>query len=105
MQITTLDISDITTAVRRHEALLRYARYMLIFNLAVFAWAAVPQLAALRSIGALGELVSSPSWQWAAFVLGSVGATYLILAHRLRWAYAVIFVVQVAAGPTPGTGQ
>ena len=97
MQITTLDISDITTAVRRHEALLRYARYMLIFNLAVFAWAAVPQLAALRSIGALGELVSSPSWQWAAFVLGSVGATYLILAHRLRWAYAVIFVVQVAA--------
>jgi hypothetical protein len=28
-------------------------------------------------------------------VLGSVGASYLILAHRLWWAYAVIFLAQV----------
>jgi hypothetical protein len=29
-------------------------------------------------------------------VLGSVGATYLILAHRLWWAYAVIFLAQIS---------
>ena len=28
MRISTLDISGITTTVRRHEALLRYARYL-----------------------------------------------------------------------------
>ena len=33
MQITTHDISRLTTAVRRHEALLRYARYLLIYIL------------------------------------------------------------------------
>jgi len=32
MRISTLDISGITTTVRRHEALLRYARYMFIYN-------------------------------------------------------------------------
>ncbi len=36
MQIATVDITHTTTAVRRHEALLRYARYMLVFNLAIF---------------------------------------------------------------------
>jgi hypothetical protein len=33
MRISTFDIAGITTTVRRHQALLRYARYL--FNLAV----------------------------------------------------------------------
>jgi hypothetical protein len=45
MRISTLDISGITTTVRRHEALLRYARYLFIFNLVIFLWeVAIPQL-------------------------------------------------------------
>src|SRR5258708_16711666 len=95
MRISTLDISGITTTVRRHEALLRYARYLFIFNLVFFLWIAIPQLSQLTSFRGLLELVASPAWQWAALVLGSVGATYLILAHRLWWAYAVIFLAQV----------
>lgn len=95
MRISTLDISGITTTVRRHEALLRYARYMFIYNLVIFVWVAVPQLSQLTSFRGLLELVASPPWQWSALVLGSVGATYLILAHRLWWAYAVIFLVNV----------
>ena len=43
MRISTLDISGITTTVRRHEALLRYARYLFIFNLAIFLWVVFPQ--------------------------------------------------------------
>ncbi len=95
MQIATLDITDMTTAVRRHDALLRYARYMLVFNLAIFIGAIVPQLIQVKSLDELIELATSPSWQWAGLVLGSVGATYLILAHRLWWVYAIIFLVQV----------
>lgn len=75
MQISTIDISKITTAVRRHEALLRYARYMLIFNLAIFLWVAVPQQAQVRSPAGLFELATSPAWRWAAFVLATVAAT------------------------------
>lgn len=101
MQIATIDISGTTTAVRRHEALLRYARYMLVFNIAIFLSVAIPQLMALRSLAGLYALMSSESWRWSAFVLGSVGATYLILAHRLWWAYAVIFLVQVGFFFTP----
>jgi hypothetical protein len=95
MRISTLDVSGITTTVRRHEALLRYARYMLIYNLAIFLWIAIPQLSQLTSFLGLLELVASPAWKWSVLVLGSVGATYLILAHRLWWAYAVIFLVNV----------
>ena len=95
MRISTLDISGITTTVRRHEALLRYARYLFIFNLVFFLWFAIPQLSQLTSFRGLLELVAGPAWQWSALVLGSVGATYLILAHRLWWAYAVIFLVNV----------
>jgi hypothetical protein len=103
MRISTLDISGVTTTVRRHEALLRYARYLFIFNLVFFSWVAIPQLSQLTSLRGLLELAASPAWQWAALALGSVGATYLILAHRLWWAYAVIFVAQVGAFflPTP----
>jgi hypothetical protein len=101
MRISTLDISGITTAVRRHEALLRYARYLFIFNLVFFPWVAIPQLSQVTSFRGLLELVASPAWQWAALALGSVGATYLILAHRLWWAYAVIFVAQVGYFFTP----
>ncbi len=95
MRISTLDISGITTTVRRHEALLRYARYLFIFNLAIFLWAVFPQFFQVTSLRGLLELVASPAWKWAALVLGIVGATYLILAHRLWWAYAVIFLAQV----------
>jgi hypothetical protein len=95
MRIATLDISRISTTVRRHDALLRYARYLLVFNVAVFLWVAIPQLAQVTSFRGLSELVVSPGWQFAALVLGSVGATYLILAHRLWWVYAVIFLAQV----------
>jgi len=95
MRIATFDISRISTTVRRHEALLRYARYLSIFNIAIFPWVAIPQLSHVTSLRGLAELVVGPAWQWAALVLGSVGATYLILAHRLWWAYAVIFLAQV----------
>ena len=95
MRISTLDVSSMTTTVRRHEALLRYARYLFIFNLVIFLWVAIPQLSQVPSFRGLLELVASPAWKWSALVLGSVGATYLILAHRLWWAYAVIFLAQV----------
>src|SRR5262245_8670319 len=36
MRISTLDISRITTTVRRHEALLRFARYLFVYNLVIF---------------------------------------------------------------------
>jgi hypothetical protein len=95
MRISTLDISGITTTIRRHEALVRYARYLFIFNLVVFLWMAIPQLSQVASFQGLLELVASPTWKWSALVLGSVGASYLILAHRLWWAYAVIMVAQI----------
>jgi hypothetical protein len=95
MRISTVDISGITTTVRRHEALLRYARYLFIYNLVIFLW--IPQLAQVPSFEGLLELVASPTWKWSALVIGSVGASYLILAHRLRWAYAVILLAQVGA--------
>jgi hypothetical protein len=95
MQITTVDISRLTTIVRRHEALLRYARYLLIYNIFMFLWVAAPQLSQVSSLRGLVELATSPSWQFAALVLGSVGASYLVLAHRLWWIYAAIFLAQV----------
>src|SRR5580693_7138170 len=96
MPISTLDVSGITTAVRRHEALLRFARYLLIYNLAMFLWAVVSQFDKLTSFDELFALITSPSWSWAYMVLGMLGATYLLLAHRLWWAYALIFLGQVA---------
>jgi hypothetical protein len=95
MRIATFDISAISTTVRRHEALLRYARYLFVFNIVIFPWIAIPQLFHVTSFRGMAELIAGPAWQWAALVLGSVGATYLILAHRLWWAYAVIFLAQV----------
>jgi hypothetical protein len=76
--IATFDISRISTTVRRHEALLRYARYLFIFNIVIFVWTAIPQLSQVTSFRGLTELVVGPAWRWAALVLGSVGATYLI---------------------------
>ena len=93
--IATFDISRISTTVRRHEALLRYARYLFIFNIVIFLWVAIPQLSQATSFRGLTELVVGPPWQWAALVLGSVDLTYPILAHRMWWAYAVTFLVQV----------
>ena len=95
MRIAMIDISHISTTVRRQEALLRYARYLFIFNIAIFPWVAIPQLSHVTSFRGLAELIAGPAWQWAALVLGSIGATYLILAHRLWPAYAVIFLTQV----------
>jgi hypothetical protein len=93
--IVTFDVSRIAATLRRHDALLRYARYLFIFNIAVFLWVAIPQLSQVTSFRGLTELVVSPAWQWAGLVLGSVGATYLILAHRLWWPYAAIFLAQL----------
>jgi hypothetical protein len=95
MRISTFDIASMTTTVRRHEALLRYARYLFIYNLMIFLWVAIPQLSQVSSFQGLLELAASPAWKFAALVLGSVGASYLILAHRLWWAYAMIFLAQV----------
>mgnify|MGYP001419380940 FL=1 len=102
MRIATTDITSITTAVRRHEAVLRYARYMLVYNLVIFLWAAIPQLIEVRSAGQLVALVTN--WQFAGLVLGSVAGCYLLLAHRVWWAYAAIFLAQIAyyvVTPTP----
>ena len=95
--IATFDISRTSTTVRRHEALLRYARYLFIFNIVIFLWVAIPQLSQVTSFRGLTELVVGPAWQWAALVLGSVDATYLILAHRLLWAYAAIWERRLAS--------
>jgi len=64
MQITTHDISRLTTAVRRHEALLRYARYLLIYNIFIFLWVAIPQLFHVSSLRELIELAAS-RFVWA----------------------------------------
>ena len=95
MRISTLDISGITTTVRRHEALLRFARYLLLYNLVILLWVVITQLSQMRSFEGLLESIAGLDWKFAALVLGSVGASYLILAHRLWWAYAVIMVAQV----------
>jgi hypothetical protein len=95
MRVEIVDISRISKTVRRREALLRYVRYLLIFNIAIFLWAAIPQLAQVTSFRGLSELMAGPAWTWAALVLGSLVATYFILAHRLWLAYAVIFLAQV----------
>jgi hypothetical protein len=65
MRIATFDISRISTTVRRHEALLRYARYLFIFNIGIFLWVAIPQLWQVTSFRGLTELVVGPAWQWA----------------------------------------
>jgi hypothetical protein len=95
MRISTLDISRMTTAVRRHEALLRYTRYLFVFNLVIFLWIVITKLSQARSFEGLLESIASLDWKFPALVLGSVGASYLILAHRLWWAFAVIMVAQV----------
>ena len=95
MRISTLDISGTTTTVRRHEALLRFARYLFVYNLAIFLWVVITKLSEMPSFEGLLEWLTGPTGKFAALVLGSVGASYLILAHRLWWAYAVIMVAQV----------
>ena len=86
MRISTLDISGITTTVRRHEALLRFARYLFVYNLVIFLWAVITKLSQMPSFEGLLEWLAGPTWKFAALVLGSVAASYLILAHRLWWA-------------------
>ena len=95
MQISTLDISGITTTVRRHEALLRFARYLFVYNVVILLWVVITKLSQMPSFDGLLELIAGLDWKFAALVLGSVGASYLILAHRLWWAFAVIMVAQV----------
>ena len=53
MRISTLDISGITTTVRRHEALLRFARYLLLYNLVILLWVVITQLSQMRSFEGL----------------------------------------------------
>jgi hypothetical protein len=105
MLISTLDISRITTAVRRHEALLRFVRYLLIYDLAMFLWAVVSQSSKSTSFEELPSLIASLSWGWAFMVLGSLGAAYLLLAHRLWWAYAVILLGQVVLFLMPSSDK
>jgi len=95
MRISTLDISGITTTVRRHEALLRFARYLFVYNLVILLWIVITKLSQMRSFEELLESIASLDWKFAALVLGSVGASYLILAHRLWWVFAVVLVAQV----------
>jgi hypothetical protein len=95
MQISTLDISGITTTVRRHEALLRFARYLFVYNLVILLWVVITKLSQMPSFEGLLESIAGLDWKFATLVLGSVGASYLILAHRLWWAFAVIMVAQV----------
>jgi len=105
MRISTLDISGTTTTVRRHEALLRFARYLLVYNLAIISWVVISKLSQMPSFEGLLEWLTGPTWKFAALVLGSVGASYLILAHRLWWAYAVIMLAQVVYFFSAGSAE
>ena len=80
MQISTLDISGITTTVRRHEALLRFARYLFVYNLVILLWVVITKLSQMPSFEGLLESIAGLDWKFATLVLGSVGASYLILA-------------------------
>ena len=90
MRVATFDISRISTAVRRREAILRYAQYLLIFDFALFLWGAISGIESAASLRGLTRL----NWEWDAQTIGPVAVTYLLLAHRLRWPYAAIFVAQ-----------
>src|ERR1700760_1728362 len=104
MRIATFDVSSIAAAVRRREALLRYARYLLLFNIAAAAWFVIVQFSHAASLRTWTALAPGPDWRWTALVLGAVAVTYLVLAHRLWWVYAPIVLVQVVyffAIPSP----
>src|SRR5262245_21897127 len=78
MQISTLDISGITTTVRRHEALLRFARYLFVYNLVILLWVIITKLPQMPSFEGLLESIAGLDWK-----------------YRLWWAFAVIMVAQV----------
>jgi hypothetical protein len=103
MRITSLDLSVITAAVRRHEAIERFARYMLIYNGVLFLVAAAPQLARVRAWPDLAALLTSDGWLFAGFVLATVVASYFTLAHRWAWVYALLLLAQIVqfAQPSP----
>jgi hypothetical protein len=104
MHIATVDVSSIAAAVRRREALLRYARYLLLFNLAAGGWFVIVQFWHAASVRTWTALAPGPEWRWTALALASVAVTYLVLAHRLWWLYAPIVLVQVVyflATPSP----
>jgi hypothetical protein len=61
--IATFDVSRIAADLRRHDARLRYARYLFIFNIVVFLWVAIPQLWQVTSFRGLTQLVISPARQ------------------------------------------
>ena len=63
MRISTLDISGITTTVRRHEALLRFARYLFVYNLAIFLWVVITKLSQMPSFEGLLELLAGPDME------------------------------------------
>jgi hypothetical protein len=58
MQISTLDISGITTTVRRHEALLRFARYLFVYNLVILLWVVITKLSQMPSFEGLLESIA-----------------------------------------------
>ena len=104
MGIATIDVSSIAAAVRRREALLRYARYLLLFDIAAAAWFVIVQFWHAASLHTWTALAPGPNWRWTALVLGSVAVTYVVLAHRMWWLFAPIALVQVLyflATPSP----
>jgi hypothetical protein len=53
IRISTLGISGITTTVRRQEALPRFARYLFVYNLAIFLWVVITKLFQMPSFRCL----------------------------------------------------
>ena len=64
MRISTLDISGITTTVRRHEALLRFVRYLLLYNLVILLWVVITELSQMRSFEGLLESIAGLDWKF-----------------------------------------
>jgi hypothetical protein len=82
MRISTFDISGITT-VRRHEASLRYPRYLFIFNFFIFlSEVAIPQLIEMTSFRGSQNITV---WEAALFAFSS------LLLWQPRWHHFTVF--------------
>lgn len=97
MPISSTDIAGIVRTVRRQADLLRYARYMLIYNFSIFAWIVGGWVYAAGVHGDLSNLADPESYKWPLLVVGSVALAYLCLAMRLRWLYALLFLATIGA--------
>lgn len=79
MRISTLDISGITTTVRRHEALLRFARYLLLYNLVILLWVVITQLSQMRSFEGLLESIAGLDWKFAAVCTENLNPDVMVM--------------------------